>query len=437
MAVGAAHGVRRIVKRPRALARDAAGLPVVVFIEATNPPVMIDRNVEMNLVTTGAELRGLVAHEGLQENPAVRFRIQLDQEIMQRAHESVLAGCEFVQLGIFKIKIALAHGAFYVGNRVAHHAAKSSLSFGAMHDLLDRGVHQATVENGWIVTSAAPFRRLGANPALHVLDALAVPLIVERRKVVSRAGPLLVNVGVAALARVGLHEKLAGNFLLAVNLGGAGEKVALRAVAFVVHGFGRVGRILDDCVILPASVARVPGRDGESGKQEKADGVSTSGLHKARRQPALAPRPVRKKNRRAGHRQSNVQIDPVPLGTRGTGLDQNEAQNRGGKNEQPSKTGESRSVPQHAKQEYRQVDGRHDTNQGVQQNYARVEDVGLRKCVEINCGNKQKHQHARQSAISQNTLEEGGHRLVLGQPAHTGTLAVLDEYLRVFSSLAE
>ena len=57
--------------------------------------------------------------------------------------------------------------------------------------------------------------------------------------------PLFIDVGVAALAGVGLHEEFTGNFLMTVNLGGAGKKIALWPVAFLVHGFRSVGWILN------------------------------------------------------------------------------------------------------------------------------------------------------------------------------------------------
>ncbi len=176
------------------------------------------------------------------------------------AHDRILARGEFVQLGIFEVEVPLAHRAFHVRDGVAHHAAQSGLRFGTVHDLLDRSIHQAAVEHGRIVASAAPFRRLGADRVLHVLDDLAIPLIVERREMVGRAVPLVVDVFVAALAGVGLHEELAGNLLLAIDLRGTGKEVAVGAVAFAVHGVGRHGRIFDAIARLP-TLADVTGTD--------------------------------------------------------------------------------------------------------------------------------------------------------------------------------
>src|SRR5579864_2818428 len=81
VAIGALRRLSRIIKRPCALPGNAAGLPVVILVEATNPTVVIDRRVEMDLVATGAEFRCLVAHEGLQKYPAMRLGIQLHQKI--------------------------------------------------------------------------------------------------------------------------------------------------------------------------------------------------------------------------------------------------------------------------------------------------------------------------------------------------------------------
>ena len=50
-------GVRRIIKRTRALAGNAAGLPVIVLVEAANPAVVIHRHVEMHFVAARAEFR--------------------------------------------------------------------------------------------------------------------------------------------------------------------------------------------------------------------------------------------------------------------------------------------------------------------------------------------------------------------------------------------
>src|SRR5205085_9025963 len=145
----------------------------------------------------------------------------------------------------------LPHRALHPSNGVAHHASQAGLRFRSMHKFLDRSVHLAGIEHRRIMTPAAPFRRPCADRVLHVLDALAIPLIVKRREVVYRAEPLVIDILVAALARLRFHEELAGDFLVAVNLGGTGKEVSLWAIALASHAGGRVGWILDHRALLP------------------------------------------------------------------------------------------------------------------------------------------------------------------------------------------
>src|SRR5271169_5145205 len=87
---------------------------------------------------------------------------------------------------------------------------------------------------------------------------------------VSRTEPLVVDVFVAALAGVRLHEELAGDFLLAVDLRRTREERAFGAVAFPVHVVGWHCRILYAVPRLPA-FADVACTVADSGKQCQAD----------------------------------------------------------------------------------------------------------------------------------------------------------------------
>src|SRR5436305_2811234 len=86
---------------------------------------------------------------------------------------------------------------------------------------------------------------------------------------VGRAEPLVVNIFVAALAGIGLHEELAGNFLFAVNLRRTGEEISLRTVALAIHAFGRHLGILYSVARLPslAHIMRAVADDGKGSKQ--------------------------------------------------------------------------------------------------------------------------------------------------------------------------
>ena len=63
---------------------------------------------------------------------------------------------------------------------------------------------------------------------------------------VDRTIPLVINIGMTALAAIRFHEELAGNMAAAYHLGRAWKKWALRAVTLGIHIERRDGRILDD-----------------------------------------------------------------------------------------------------------------------------------------------------------------------------------------------
>ena len=58
------HYFGRIVERARAFAKSRS-LPVVVVVEAAEPAIVIDRDVEVNFVARRAELGRLLPHERL------------------------------------------------------------------------------------------------------------------------------------------------------------------------------------------------------------------------------------------------------------------------------------------------------------------------------------------------------------------------------------
>ena len=81
------------------------------------------------------------------------------------------------------------------------------------------------------MAAGTPFRGLYTNHILHVLNAASIPLVIERRKVMHRAVPLLVDVAVAALASVGLHEVFAGYLSFVRGLRGTRKERSLRPIA--------------------------------------------------------------------------------------------------------------------------------------------------------------------------------------------------------------
>src|SRR5579864_9403537 len=117
---------------------------------------------------------------------------------MQGSDYGIFTRCKFVQSWIFQHKVALAHGAFHFHDAVAHQAAEAGLGFRSIFDLVDGGIEFAAEEQRGVVTSRTPFTGLHARDVLHIFDALAIPLIVEGRKMMRGAFPLLINIRMAS-----------------------------------------------------------------------------------------------------------------------------------------------------------------------------------------------------------------------------------------------
>ena len=83
---------------------------------------------------------------------------------------------------------------------------------------------------------------------------------------VGGAVPLIVNIFMAALAGIGFHEELAGNFFAPVDLRGAREEWAAGAIAFAIHRERWELRILNARVPVPAGFAEITSRRRENGQ---------------------------------------------------------------------------------------------------------------------------------------------------------------------------
>src|SRR6185503_8719693 len=146
-----------------------------------------------------------------------------------------------------------------------------------------------------------------------------------RREVVRGTLPLLVDVGMASLTGVRLHEEFAGDLLFPINLRGTGEEITLGSVAFVVHRLRRVGRIMDAQRILPTRIARVITGPRESCQSDSADRITKNCATESRREPATLACPIGKQQSARHQRQDYMKIEPVPFGARCTDLDKSNA----------------------------------------------------------------------------------------------------------------
>ncbi len=208
VAVRASLRRRRIVKRSRAFAGHARTLPVVVLVEAAQPPVRVHRLVQVHLVARRAELRRLLAVERLQERLAMRPRRQVGERVVQRPEHRVVARGKVVERRIFNLEAALSHRPVHARDRVARRARQAGLRLGRRDLLADGSIEAAVEEHRVVVAARAPLRGPRPDHVLHVLDRLAIPLVVERGEVVHRGAPLLVDVRVAAAAGVARQEEI-------------------------------------------------------------------------------------------------------------------------------------------------------------------------------------------------------------------------------------
>src|SRR5712691_11918799 len=101
---------------------------------------------------------------------------------------------------------------------------------------------------------------------------------------VRRTVPLIVDILVAALAGIRLHEELAGNLFSAIHLRGTGEKWAGGAVAFAVHADGRKGGIFDASMLVPAAFAQIPSNWRQHRQHGEDGGNAKNGMT---RQPSM------------------------------------------------------------------------------------------------------------------------------------------------------
>jgi hypothetical protein len=302
----------------------------------------------MDFVAAGTEFGSLLAHERFQECAAMWFRIYFDHEIVEGAHHRIFAGGKFVEFRIFENEIALTHGAFHFNDAVAHHAAESGLRGGSVLDLADGSVKHSAKEQSRVVTAGTPLGSFHPGDILHVFDAFAIPLIVEGRKVVSGTIPLGVDIFVAAFAGLRLHKIFRGDIFSVFGLHGAREEFSGRAITFAVHGFGGEFGIDDAIGIFPPNGASPPGASGDPGKEQSANGETYGSSGKTLAEPATPSDPgsCYEENAKSTHR--NVKKKPETETVGSADLDENEAEKRARRDQQPAKTNFQRGIAKNA-----------------------------------------------------------------------------------------
>jgi len=92
---------------------------------------------------------------------------------MESANHRIVAGGQFVQLGIFQDKVALTHGALDLHNAVAHQTAQASFGLRPVDKFVDGFVEQTAEKQSGSWQPAHHFEAR-TPAALHVLDAFAI-----------------------------------------------------------------------------------------------------------------------------------------------------------------------------------------------------------------------------------------------------------------------
>src|ERR1700686_461493 len=139
---------------------------------------------------------------------------------------------------------------------------------------------------------------------------------------VSRAVPLVVDILVTALARVRLHEELAGNLFSAIDLRGAGKKWAGRAVAFAVHADGWKGGIFNPSMLVPAAFAEIAS-DGRQHRQHgEYGGNAKNGMTG---HPSAIAQPGRGDQADTEKTHADMDVDERPFRAQGSCVNQRQA----------------------------------------------------------------------------------------------------------------
>src|SRR5882762_6840529 len=134
---------------------------------------------------------------------------------------------------------------------------------------------------------------------------------------VSRTVPLVVNILVAALAGVRLHEELAGNLFSAIDLRGTGKKWTGGAVAFAVHADGRKGGIFNASMLVPAGFAEIT----SDGRQHCDHGeYGSNAKNGAMGEPSAIPHASSCDKACTEEAHANVDVDERPFRAQGSGV---------------------------------------------------------------------------------------------------------------------
>src|SRR3954447_14053950 len=129
---------------------------------------------------------------------------------------------------------------------MARSAGQSCPGFRRVDLLFDWLLEPAVEKYRMVMTAGAPLAALrAALRILHVLDCLAIKLVIEGPEMVGGTLPLVIRLLVAVSARLGIHEKIRRNNTADIRLSRRGEERSLRTAALLLHRSRNYQRVLD------------------------------------------------------------------------------------------------------------------------------------------------------------------------------------------------
>ncbi len=260
----------------------------------------------------------------------------------------------------------------------------------------DRGVEHPVEEHRVVVAARAPLRRLRAHRVLHVLDGLAVPLVVEGGEAVGRRAPLLVDLLVAAPALLRGHEEVGRDHPAHVGLGGGGKEGSLRPLALPLHRHGRE-RGVDDAVLGRRDV-RHPACPG--GEEDQDRGRHRPGPGTRRHvHPGRPPESGEGQRGPEGQR-GDVSVEERAKGSRGPGQEEGHPEKDAQADDHRGPARERRQAGPASAHAGGESGGHPETEDHVEAHVGEVEEPGVGASTEVEAVQAEGDQSDRQDRVT-------------------------------------
>src|SRR4029077_17724781 len=186
------------------------------------------------------------------------------------------------------------------------------------------------------------------------------------------AVPLFVDVFVAPLASLRLHEIFRGNVFSVFGLRGTREKFAGGTVALTIHRFWRHFGICYAVAVLPGNFSHPPGAGSDGGQRQSqgCEACCSGSEHFAK--PAAPSEPGTSYNQHTDGTEHDVEIKPTAQAVRRADLDQREAEQSSSSDEKPTDAKFPGTIAKDLPQNRDQQNGEQDSGASMKENAATV-----------------------------------------------------------------